>query len=510
MDQLITVEEVSEHLKNPPSLDPRPDFLKIRALQKHIIKALKKLLCPQSQMHGWTGLVMDPALYVLLEPTAFIVPVSPGDVPTYPGFASPSIIKNIDNLFERDRNYYLSFVNINRACFTMLDDSVNDRYKVSNTPNLTGWNSSMTIREIIVQLTTNYGVPDAMVMFNNDKLFRSPFPATEPPEMLFHRLEQCQEVQTIGQDPYTETHIINVAVRILMQSGMFQPKEFETWAAVPLKTYQALKTFIHGAYTRRLTAITLRNTAGQLGYVANQNLFNMLSDDNPDDGSTDDTATTITHTAAAVTTGVSSLGQTYAPTAAPTNIPSEVATAIQQLSANQTAIMQQMAAMTFASPPAQQTAFHVPPVPSINVPGAGYQQNRGGRRGGSRGGRGRGRNTRQRTPRGGQQVPGPPIPPMPGFPLFAAPIAPPGGFQMATTARRPEFSNTTKYFPNWNVCFSCGFDVEDWHTSATCPADWRKQHHQDGFTRANAQQYITAGYKPCQKGMHKNVLPTNT
>jgi hypothetical protein len=335
MDQLITVEEVSEHLKNPPSLDPRPDFLKIRALQKHIIKALKKLLCPQSQMHGWTGLVMDPALYVLLEPTAFIVPVSPGDVPTYPGFASPSIIKNIDNLFERDRNYYLSFVNINRACFTMLDDSVNDRYKVSNTPNLTGWNSSMTIREIIVQLTTNYGVPDAMVMFNNDKLFRSPFPATEPPEMLFHRLEQCQEVQTIGQDPYTETHIINVAVRILMQSGMFQPKEFETWAAVPLKTYQALKTFIHGAYTRRLTAITLRNTAGQLGYVANQNLFNMLSDDNPDDGSTDDTATTITHTAAAVTTGVSSLGQTYAPTAAPTNIPSEVATAIQQLSANQ-------------------------------------------------------------------------------------------------------------------------------------------------------------------------------
>ena len=99
MDQLITVEEVAEPLKNPPSLDPRPDFLKIRALQKHIIKALKKLICPQSQIHGWTGLVMDPALYVLLEPNAFIVPVSPGAVPTYPAFASPSMIKNIDNLF---------------------------------------------------------------------------------------------------------------------------------------------------------------------------------------------------------------------------------------------------------------------------------------------------------------------------------------------------------------------------------------------------------------------------
>ena len=73
----------------------------------------------------------------------------------------------------------------------------------------------MSIREIIVQLMTNYGVPDAMVMYNNDQLFRSPFPATEAPEMLFQCLEQCQEVQTIGQDPYSETYIMNVAVQIL-------------------------------------------------------------------------------------------------------------------------------------------------------------------------------------------------------------------------------------------------------------------------------------------------------
>ena len=510
MDQLITVEEVAEHLKNPPSLDPRPDFLKIRALQKHIIKALKKLICPQSQIHGWTGLAMDPALYTLLEPNAFIIPITPGNIPIYPAFASPSMIKTIDNIFDRDRNYFLSYVNINRACFTMLNDTISDRYKVSNTPNLTGWNSTMSIRDIIVQLMTNYGAPDPMVMYNNDKLFRSPFSATEAPEMLFHRLEQCQEIQVIGQDPYTEIHIINVAVRILMQSGMFQPKEFETWAATANKTYPLLKTFIHEAYTRRLTVITLRNTAGQLGYVANQNMFNMLSDANPDDGSTDETATTITHTAAAATTGISTLGQTYAPTAAPTTISPEIATAIQQLSANQTAMMHQMAAMAFASPPAINTAYRVPPVPTINVPNAGYQQPRGGQRGGSRGGRGRGRNSRQRTTRGGQQYQGQQLQPMPGIPLFAAPIAPLGGFQMATPARRPEFSNTTKWYPNWNVCYSCGFDVENWHTSATCPADRRKENHQEGFTRENAQQYITAGYKPSTKAMHKNVLPTFT
>ncbi len=114
---------------------------------------------------------MDPALYLLLEPQAFVIPVSPGNTPTYPLFATASIIKNIDNIFDRHRNYYLSYVNINRATFRMLDETVDDRYKVSNTPNLTGWNLSMSIREIIVQLTMNYGVPNAMVMHNKDLLF---------------------------------------------------------------------------------------------------------------------------------------------------------------------------------------------------------------------------------------------------------------------------------------------------------------------------------------------------
>jgi hypothetical protein len=51
----------------------------------------------------------------------------------------------------------------------------------------------------------NYGMPDTMVLFNNDKLFQSPFPPTEAPEMLFYRTEQCQEIQIIGQDPYSPT-----------------------------------------------------------------------------------------------------------------------------------------------------------------------------------------------------------------------------------------------------------------------------------------------------------------
>jgi hypothetical protein len=76
--------------------------------------------------------------YILLEPTAFVLPVSTGGTTIYPQFAAPVQMKTIDNVFARNKNYYLSFMNINRACFCMLDETVPDQYKVSNTPNLTG------------------------------------------------------------------------------------------------------------------------------------------------------------------------------------------------------------------------------------------------------------------------------------------------------------------------------------------------------------------------------------
>jgi hypothetical protein len=79
----------------------------------------------------------------------------------------------------------------------------------------------------------------------------------------------------------------------------------------------------------------------------------------------------------------------------------------------------------------------------------------------------------------------------------------------ATANRRtaPAYSNIVKRYANMNVCFSCGFDVEDGHSSSTCPQQWHRPNHQVGFTRANAQQYINAGYDACTRAMHKTQYP---
>ena len=76
-----------------------------------------------------------------------------------------------------------------------------------------------------------------------------------------------------------------------------------------------------------------------------------------------------------------------------------------------------------------------------------------------------------------------------------------------TQPRQPAPLNYFKHFNNWNVCFSCGWDVPAWHTSKTC--QWRKQGHREEVDRTNAQAYKDAGHDVCMKASHKKHLPVN-
>jgi hypothetical protein len=79
-------------------------------------------------------------------------------------------------------------------------------------------------------------------------------------------------------------------------------------------------------------------------------------------------------------------------------------------------------------------------------------------------------------------------------------LPPEGGFTgQATKPPNPPHSNIVKKYANWNVCFLCGFNVEEGHTSQTCPGHWHKMNHLGS---------INAGYDPCTKGMHKSQFPT--
>jgi hypothetical protein len=392
MDAIIDYNEAAVFLKNPPLLEPRPDYANVCALRKHVIKALSQLFCPQSTIHGWSGPAINPATYFLLEGTAFVIPIDPGATEVYPQWAAPTTVKMADATFLQDKNYSLLYKNIARACFRMFDTNIVAQLKISNTLSLTGWNSMMSVNVILEQLQDSYGKPNMMTLFNNGTLFQSPMTPTNSHEMLFYCIKQCQEIQCIGKLPYSNNQIIANAVRILFQANIFPLKEFNTWEALATKMYPILKTFIHEVYGQCLTAMALRSMSGQNGY-ANKNMFNLL------EGSYDtneDTVTTITQTAVDRTT----TGTTPQVGLA---ISADITTAITQLAANQTTIMLQMVAMLFAQPLAHHTCqyvpdnmFQVPPIQQVAIPlqqhflvGT-FNAGCGERQGGQGGGRGRG------------------------------------------------------------------------------------------------------------------------
>ena len=73
--------------------------------------------------------------------------------------------------------------------------------------------------------------------------------------------------------------------------------------------------------------------------------------------------------------------------------------------------------------------------------------------------------------------------------------------QTMTRNAAPMYSNIIKRYANWKVCFVCG------HSSKTCPWQLRRANHQEGYDRANANQYIAVGYNACTEAIHKSQLP---
>jgi hypothetical protein len=121
-------------------------------------------------------------MYTLLTATPFCIPTTPGDTPTYlrailtgePTDNSPltrTEQATIDSTFARRKHYFLSMQNIERACFTALDSSVNDAFNLSNLAGIHGWHAGMTIVTILDQLSSVYGKPTSAALEANDTLF---------------------------------------------------------------------------------------------------------------------------------------------------------------------------------------------------------------------------------------------------------------------------------------------------------------------------------------------------
>jgi hypothetical protein len=209
-------------------------------------------------------------MYALIDQNIFHLNIAPTtSTPAYPNKFNPDGVSvpysreeksTIDAKFVLRKNYYETWTNIYRACYDTLDEHVNDAYKVAppTIPPTTGWNTTMYIRDIFDQMASMYGKPTPVAMRQNNVNFLAAYNPQDPPEILFKRCTDVQEIATLAKNPYTTQQLLINAIDLLAHCGLYhwerKPSADQTWIN--------LRPFIQEAYQRGLTSGTITSAQG--------------------------------------------------------------------------------------------------------------------------------------------------------------------------------------------------------------------------------------------------------
>ena len=508
-----------------PSLHPRPSHANIRALERVLFERLETLQSSQSEEWGFRGLAEQPEEYALKSATPWTHAPNPG--PHRPIGLNAQATRDAEATYDAEKAAWQAQATVTRAINAALNIAVPKAFRRTGIPaagtiiGSTAYRANHDPRDILLGLRTTYGTPSPAERSANDALFAAPWNPTDPIETFFDRLEDCFVAALIATPPYTVEQMCTKAIMAIQLTGLYSQALIE-WNAHPPanKTWDALKTHFTKAYIVREQSGT--GTMATAGYHTAANAVEH-----------DDALANIEATLSAELGALQLANNTQQQSniTAMADLRAALAATQQQL-ANLAAAPPQLMAPTpnqpvpLAPPPLQ--LLGTPPLPITYPPAYMPQPARPRQYNGNR---------RHRTGRYQQSafpyqqthqppmptMPTPSLPPLPmptlptptvppqnvhphGMHPFAAPLLP------ATTAagtanRRNSPPNPNKRFNNLNYCYSCGFDVPIWHTSATCPAP--NAHHQPGCTRDNVAQYAAMGYQVSRRAAHKTVMPTN-
>jgi hypothetical protein len=206
MDATITYDEVAAFIgPNITLLEPCPTFESSRVLSRHFECTLQCLPCPQSTHLGWKGLVMLRVMYALLTVDPFCTPNNPGLAADYtrtdPADLTPLTLTKqatVDNAFAHQKHCFHSMQNIERDCFTALNASINNAFKVSNNPTIIGWRAGMSVQIFVDQLSNISCQLTLAAMKLNNLAFCSQYSAANAHGVLFRRITNCAKIAIFG------------------------------------------------------------------------------------------------------------------------------------------------------------------------------------------------------------------------------------------------------------------------------------------------------------------------
>jgi len=542
-----------------PTLAPRPTGATIRALEQDLVKKLGSIPSHQSREHGYIGMILQPVLYARRTNTPWADFVDPGPHRAIDPAMNTAGQADLLVDYNYRKGVYDSEQNVKAAIIMGLNKAVPPEYR--RIPNAVGtreFRITDSPLDILNQIRNVYGPLSPTERMQMENKWAEIWNPQVPIESYYKQLEDIFEQALANPPEYTEGQMIGKAITSIEQCGLF-PTALLEWNGFtpPNKDWTNLKAHFGEAYQlyitsgpagRKLLSGIIGNTVGLTDQGGDDDDITMITNALGEVTMSNNTAAQVMReemsnlnrevAAMRAAFAASAQGTVVSGVTAPTGIagysqpppvPPSVSYPATQMPPNQAAYAVMPPTPYAPNPPQPQIPLPAPPVqyghgppvvapayipPPTSVPMQGtpqqpqghYQPYQGRGWGGrGRGGRNVGRGTRSRKNRLAYASQ-PPVQQIPqGYGVQQV-----QGWQQGQGGR----GNTTqktyrKFYNNWNMCYSCGFDVPHWHTSKTCPQECRRAGHQENCDRGNYKSYVQAGHGVRLKKEDAHILPTN-
>ena len=216
--------------------------------------------------HGYLGLILSPAAYATISPTAFVEPAYPGQHPAIPAGTNAATTSAIIRRHTEDTRQWREFKNVSTALKNQLLGAVDDIYVRAMRDRHVGY-MNQTIRNLLNHLFNNYGNITQLELEDNDTKMRTMWDPNSPFDSLIQQLEDGQDYADDGGQPYTTDQLLRIAYTLIFKTGLYF-EDCKAWDAKPNneKTWNNFKT--HFQRAQRLLRDQLRTTK-QAGFTSN-------------------------------------------------------------------------------------------------------------------------------------------------------------------------------------------------------------------------------------------------
>ena len=212
--------------------------------------------------NGHLGLVLTPAEYTAVSPTAYAHPVHPGNLNIAPGTAHHEATR-LRAEHNKHIRLFRETVDVEKALIKQLVAALEPKYlEALRSPTTNA--IMIPLHDVLTYLFTRYGKVTAESLTElEEKVKTLQYNVTEPIITIFNEIEELSRVADAANNPFSEMQKVQIGLKVIKNTNDFETA-IEKWYGRPAveHTWANFKTHFDEARTllREIRGPTMQNT----------------------------------------------------------------------------------------------------------------------------------------------------------------------------------------------------------------------------------------------------------